>query len=79
VYKGLFKGDAKKLMNTLQKKLEVDREQEQKAIRERQVLETEIIAKIFLKKGWNERGKYESEKDASEAAKVLAEHKKNYH
>lgn len=66
-------------MENLLKELIDTQKQEQETIKKRQKLEAEYIAKIFYKEGWAERGKYEDEKRASEAAKTLNNHKRKYH
>lgn len=66
-------------MDNLTKKLRDAQKEEEKAIKERQKVEAELLAHTFYQKGWDKRGEYEEEKRASEAAKVLNEHKRKYH
>lgn len=66
-------------MEYLEKQLEDVQREKQKNVQELQKVESEIIAKMFYKKGWDDRGDYEEEKRASEAGRVLANHKKKSH
>lgn len=67
------------MSDNLSRKLKDAQIKEEEARKERQRIETEVIARKFFKDGWNKRGEYEDEKKASEAATVLSEHKKKYH
>lgn len=66
-------------MDNLMEKLEFAKKQEEIAKSERQKVEMELMAKMFFEEGWKERGIYEDQKKASEAARVLSNHKKKYH